>query len=152
MADEQRPAIRVGDVEREQAAALLRRHATDGRLTLDELDQRLRDAYAARTVPELNRLLEDLPSIRTDVELVKPGDRPASRGQRVSGDVDVGGGSRMVWASWAAVNLLMVVIWLVAGIAGASWYPWFLWVAGPWGAVLAGREIQNRARRREIEG
>ena len=79
MADEVRPGVRVGDAERDSTAALLRRHATDGRLTLDELDERLRDAYAAKTVGELNVLLDDLPAIRTDVELIQPSSAPARR-------------------------------------------------------------------------
>jgi hypothetical protein len=40
---------------------MLRRGATDGRITLEELSERLELAYAARTRPELDVVVEDLP-------------------------------------------------------------------------------------------
>jgi hypothetical protein len=47
---------------------------------------------------------------------------------------------------WAAVSVLNVVIWLavVAG-TGAAVAPWWIWVAGPWGAVLALHALAGRA-------
>jgi uncharacterized protein DUF1707 len=55
------PAIRASDAEREQAVALLRAHAVDGRLTLEEFAERIDKAYAARTRDELDELRRDLP-------------------------------------------------------------------------------------------
>jgi hypothetical protein len=40
----------------------LRQAAGDGRLTLEELDQRLEGAHAAKTYGELEKLTEDLPA------------------------------------------------------------------------------------------
>jgi Flp pilus assembly protein TadB len=54
-------AMRVGSEERERAVAELREHFTAGRLTADELEDRTRDAFGARTVGDLARLLHDLP-------------------------------------------------------------------------------------------
>jgi hypothetical protein len=54
------PALRASDADRERAADTLRRAAGDGRLTLDELDERLNAAYASRTRAELERLVVDV--------------------------------------------------------------------------------------------
>jgi hypothetical protein len=55
--------VRVGDAERDATAAQLREHYTAGRLTLDELNQRLDQAFAARTRADLNAVTRDLPYI-----------------------------------------------------------------------------------------
>jgi Domain of unknown function (DUF1707) len=53
--------IRVSDADREQAADVLRTAAGDGRLTMDELDERLTLAYAAKTYADLESVTSDLP-------------------------------------------------------------------------------------------
>jgi hypothetical protein len=54
--------LRVSDADREQTADLLRQAAGDGRITFDELDQRLEAAYAARTYGDLTEVTADLPA------------------------------------------------------------------------------------------
>jgi hypothetical protein len=54
------PELRASDADREQAAELLRRAAGDGRLTVDELDERLHAAFEARTRHALERLVADV--------------------------------------------------------------------------------------------
>jgi hypothetical protein len=56
------PSVRASDAEREQVVALLRAHSVDGRLTLEELAQRVDAAYAATTRDELERVTADLPA------------------------------------------------------------------------------------------
>lgn len=58
----QPPELRVSNADRERVAALLQRASADGRLDLDELDERLRAAYAAKTHGELAPLTGDLPA------------------------------------------------------------------------------------------
>jgi len=58
--------MRVGDAEREAAAAELREHYASGRLTLDELNERIDQAFAAKTRGDLNVLMTDLPSRRPE--------------------------------------------------------------------------------------
>lgn len=53
--------VRASDVERERVALVLRDHAVAGRLTLEELSARLEEAYAARTLAELERVTRELP-------------------------------------------------------------------------------------------
>ena len=53
--------LRVGDADREAAAGQLREHYADGRLTLDELNERLDQTFAAKTKADLNTVMRDLP-------------------------------------------------------------------------------------------
>jgi Domain of unknown function (DUF1707) len=57
----ERPEIRASDAERERVVSFLRDKTAEGRLTADELDQRVGRAYAAVTREELQRLMRDLP-------------------------------------------------------------------------------------------
>jgi Domain of unknown function (DUF4190)/Domain of unknown function (DUF1707) len=54
--------LRVADVDRERTADVLRGAYVEGRLTQDELDVRLGQAYAARTYADLAALTADLPA------------------------------------------------------------------------------------------
>jgi hypothetical protein len=62
-----RPPVRASDGDRQRVADLLREHTTAGRLTMEEYEQRVDVAYAARTVAELRPLLVDLPVPLDDV-------------------------------------------------------------------------------------
>jgi hypothetical protein len=53
--------LRASDAERERVVAFLREHALLGRLTDDELEDRIGLAYASVTVGDLERLIADLP-------------------------------------------------------------------------------------------
>jgi hypothetical protein len=53
--------VRVGDADREAVAAQLREHYADGRLTLEELNERLDQTFAAKTKADLNMVMRDLP-------------------------------------------------------------------------------------------
>jgi len=53
--------VRVGDADREAVAAQLREHYADGRLTLEELHERLGQAFAAKTNADLTTVTRDLP-------------------------------------------------------------------------------------------
>src|SRR5262249_56649984 len=57
------PKIRASDADRDRTAALLREHLAAGRLTSEEFNERLDKAYAAKTMGDLDKLLEDLPGI-----------------------------------------------------------------------------------------
>ena len=54
------PALRASDAERERAADLLRDAMTSGRLSVDELDDRMRLVFGAKTRAELERLVDDV--------------------------------------------------------------------------------------------
>ncbi len=68
--------IRASDVDREAVVTTLREAYTAGRLTLDEFDERMAAAYAAKTWGDLRVLTADLPVqpvLGTDI----PGRQPA---------------------------------------------------------------------------
>jgi hypothetical protein len=54
--------LRASDADRETVANVLREAAGDGRLTMDELDERLDAVYAAKTYAELEPITDDLPA------------------------------------------------------------------------------------------
>ncbi|MER5640026.1 DUF1707 domain-containing protein [Kitasatospora sp. NPDC002227] len=56
------PALRASHADRDRVVDVLRVAAGDGRLTADELDERVEAALAARTLGELAGLTADLPS------------------------------------------------------------------------------------------
>ena len=70
------PEIRATDADRERTAQVLRTSGANGQLTVDELDERVEAAYAAKTRGELEQLVADLGETRdrpADVP-VRPGD------------------------------------------------------------------------------
>jgi hypothetical protein len=108
MASSSAPELRASDAEREAAVDRLRDHAAAGRLSADELEERVGRALSARTIGELRELERDLPG--TD----RPPRRPRARRRRVP--------------SLVAVSLLLIGIWAVSG-AG---YFWPIWAIGGW--------------------
>ncbi|MGH3166107.1 MAG: DUF1707 SHOCT-like domain-containing protein [Trebonia sp.] len=56
-----RHVLRIGDAERDAAAADLGEHYVAGRLTLDELHERLGQVFAAKTHGQLWKVMGDLP-------------------------------------------------------------------------------------------
>ena len=58
----QAPDLRASHADRDQVAEILRVAAGDGRLTADELDERIEAALSARTVSDLATLTADLPA------------------------------------------------------------------------------------------
>src|ERR671939_969835 len=62
--------LRAADADRERVAKFLREQHAVGRLTHDELEERVGRAYRAVTMGDLDRLIADLPH---------PGRRPAPR-------------------------------------------------------------------------
>ena len=55
-------ALRASDADRAETLDALRRHTSEGRLSLDELEERSQQALGARTRAELDALLRDLPA------------------------------------------------------------------------------------------
>ena len=139
--------IRASDADRDRAADALREHLAAGRLTIEEFDERLDRAFAAKTLGELEQVMADLPA--SDL-----GQLPAASLDRPAADLPLGRRRpvrsmraepgrfspawRAVWGSWLAIGLFFLVIWLASGASGG---PWFLWVVIPLGALMLGRWI-----------
>jgi len=56
--------LRIGHAERDATIATLREHFAAGRLTLDELTERIDGALAAKTQGQIDALMADLPRLR----------------------------------------------------------------------------------------
>ncbi|MUL42405.1 DUF1707 domain-containing protein [Streptomonospora sp. PA3] len=133
---ESSPEVRASDADRDRVAKLLQRHFADGRLDGDEFNSRLETAYSARTRGELEPLTADLPErdlAELAAESVKPPPPLGAEGGLLRDPV-----LAIPWALWGGVNLLCFTIWLILFLTGVGdGYPWFLWVAVPWGMVMA---------------
>ncbi|MHC1562879.1 DUF1707 SHOCT-like domain-containing protein [Actinomycetospora sp. C-140] len=138
--------MRVGDVERERVAERLASAHGEGRLTLAEYDERVRAAHGAVVAADLEPLTADLPT----------GPAPAPAAASVASAASVSPAAvperrrpsplRVAVAVWAAVSLINVVIWVAVSVGtGAAVAPWWIWVAGPWGVVLAMHALAGRA-------
>ncbi|MEO3811663.1 DUF1707 domain-containing protein [Sphaerisporangium sp. B11E5] len=121
------PEMRASDGDRDRVAAELREHAAQGRLTMEEFNERLELVYQGRTFGDLRKLTVDLPSI--DLTSL-PAPQPKTPARR---DDAVRQGLRVAWASWASVVAVCTVVYLLTDPGG---YYWPMWVGGPWGAIL----------------
>jgi hypothetical protein len=132
------PSLRIGDRERDAVATELREHYAHGRLTLDEFNQRLDAALAAKTQDDLSRLTADLPHIRTGGAPL-PSSRTGKSPSLVSGP-PLGG--RAAGAGWPGRGSAAAVSaggdWLVSGWSGRNWH------GGNW----SGDSSYGRGRRR----
>lgn len=136
-------AVRVSDAEREQVAERLVAAHGEGRLTLAEYDERVRSAHAAVVRDDLAPLLADLPGPAAPAAPARPAPTrrraafPAFPAMPMALPGPCGSGRGAV-AAWATVSLVNLVIWLAVSVGTAAVvYPWWIWVAGPWGVALA---------------
>ncbi|MGH3777305.1 MAG: DUF1707 SHOCT-like domain-containing protein [Pseudonocardiaceae bacterium] len=139
--DDQTPRdrMRAADTDRERVAEELRSAHAEGRLELTEYDERVQQAWAARTYGELEALTADLPQAQRPAAPATPHEvrKPHRRGRA----------GRAAVAAWASVSVINLLIWAIVSLGTLSWiYPWWIWVAGPWGAVLLAGWIGERAR------
>ena len=68
--------MRAADTDRDRAAELLRAAAAEGRITFEELDERVSQAYAAKTFADLQAITHDLPG--PGITPPAPAARPAA--------------------------------------------------------------------------
>jgi hypothetical protein len=149
------PDLRASDEQRDRAAAEIREHFAAGRLSEEELSDRVQAAYAARTEGELNAVLADLPKL------------PATRAEQKAAIAqrrrelerrllqEAGGGS--------GAFLICTVIWLASGASGFFWpifvalgvlipllrNGWRLYGPAPEFEVVE-RELEARQRKHEL--
>lgn len=116
--------LRIGHAERDAAAADLGEHYVAGRLTLDELHERLGAVFAAKTYGQLTRVMSDLPRLRRPTGPMQsawagaywpaPGFTPSPTERRNATPSDRA-------ARFAAVSLLILamLIWLFTALVFA---------------------------------
>jgi hypothetical protein len=67
-----RPDLRISDIDRDRAAEVLREAHAQGRITVDELDERLTSVYSAKTFSDLVPVTRDLPATRDEAAAAAP--------------------------------------------------------------------------------
>jgi Domain of unknown function (DUF1707) len=134
--------IRVSDAGRERAAARLREHFAEGRLSSDELDGRITAALSAKTVGDVRRLMADLPDPAPTPQRARQSP-PWATGH---GGVSRGGPRILPVAVFALIAALV--------IPGAAWLlPGFLpliavlWLAACLAGIFAAVRLRRHIRR-----
>jgi DUF1707 SHOCT-like domain len=131
----------IGDRERERIAALLGRHYLGGRLTVDELSERLQIALTARGDREASLALADLPSgwSRWGLQARLSGlQRAVGRAVFVLA----------VWMLWWAASLVLLIAFVAVvvmhgfSIANVVLFP-ALWVL----CTVGASQVTRRSRR-----
>jgi hypothetical protein len=109
------PGWLAANADRERTVGVLRAGFTEGRLTQDELDDRIARAYAARTYGDLWALTADLPQ----GPLPYPGNLPAVPYQPGSLAVPPDAEPATNWHSAAALVITALVIFTLAALVTA---------------------------------
>jgi hypothetical protein len=138
--------MRASDDDRQQVVDRLRGALADGRLTMDEYLDRMGRAYQAVTYGDLTPLCADLPATAAAAATAGWEAPPAATGTAMGAAVRRAGPGtlaglpivlKVLWLKWLVAVSVNVVVWaLVSSTSGHLAYPWPLWVAGPFGAVL----------------
>jgi hypothetical protein len=97
--------VRASDAEREEYARIVRAAMGEGRLTLEEGEERLAQVYAARYRDELPPFVADLPDTEPQAPPGTDRDHPERERRRA--------GSRIAVA--AAVTAVLVGLWALSG-------------------------------------
>jgi Domain of unknown function (DUF1707) len=112
---------RAADEDREETAGLLREHFAAGRLSEDEMSDRVAAAYEARTTGQLAALTADLPTL------------PATPQQRRAELVARRGELQRHLLQQTGAGLIpfviCTVVWIASGASGQFWPIWVLLVA-----------------------
>ncbi len=128
--------LRASDADRQEVIERLRTALEEGRLKMDEYVQRMEQASEAMTYGDLAALYADLPEAgtvaRRDVAALAPQrPRPVAAPGMFA---DLPTPLRVLWTIWASVVFVN--------------YPWPVWVAGPWGAILLAVSVSVAQARR----
>jgi hypothetical protein len=135
--------LRASDAQRDSAAAEIREHYAAGRLSDDELTERLDAVYQARTQGELRELRRDLPALPGDA-----GTEVAERRRRLRGELIQETGASLV------PFFICTAIWLFSGGNGTFWPIWVSLIAiiplvrNGWALYGPGADLDEYERRR----
>ncbi|RRO13641.1 DUF1707 domain-containing protein [Saccharopolyspora rhizosphaerae] len=136
MVDPDEGRMRASDADRERVVERLRAALDEGRLSITEYDDRLRSAYGATTIGELEPLVEDLPEPEPSAEVAAREEHKATLSKE--------------WRDWAGAAVVMIAIWGVTSVASGELA--FFWPAFPiviWAAVVVAMTIEGPRKRRD---
>jgi hypothetical protein len=142
-----RPDMRISDADRQLAGERLRHAMGEGRLDFAEYDNRLAQAYDAKTYRDLDQLFADLPGPAGPdhpVVRVTPNSVVSTPGQRATVPAPprathlVPTPLKVLWTIWVAVVAINLTVWLLVSIGnGDLQYFWPMWLLVP-GVALFG--------------
>jgi Domain of unknown function (DUF1707) len=104
----QAPNLLVSDADRARVVEELQGHYETGRLTLEELQQRVDEAHSARTESQLENALRQLP----------PAKLPSIHLHDTRW--------RSLALQYVLVNVVAILVWLFSGAHGDFWPRWVL--------------------------
>jgi hypothetical protein len=136
--------MRAADADRHKIADQLKAALDEGRLSLAEYDDRVREAYAARTYGELLELVTDLPKPGISAaEIAAQRDAQLRRqARRMPTALTV------LWTIYGSIAAVNLVVWaLVAATVAGYIYPWPIWLLVP-GVALGTVTVGVQAARR----
>lgn len=148
--------MRAGDADRQQVVDRLRVAMDEGRLTLDEYDERVSKAYASQTYADLKELLTDLPSTtpvsRSQLAGVNPilhpqldpmADKKRRRRDRDRRNI------KKIWSGWAGMSFVLTGIWFLTELSDGfdELDFWPIWPIGIVALILIARTIAYVANR-----
>jgi uncharacterized membrane protein len=135
--------IRVSDADRDRVTARLREHFAEGRLTQDELDERISAALNAKTFGDLRPVMADLPE-------------PAPAPVGTARNPQWGGPPWVVLRRGPRILPVVLIALLVAGLAsgGGGWvlFAFFrlmlvFWLVTLVAGIFAAGRFRRRVRR-----
>jgi Domain of unknown function (DUF1707) len=111
MAAPGRGLMRASDTDREQVIGVLKVAFVQGRLTKDELDLRVGQAYTARTYADLAAVTADLPAGQTEAQ-------PVRKAAGARGWPPMNSSAKTAAGVITAATMVTVTLWLIAWFAG----------------------------------
>ena len=141
--------FRASHADREQVIDALANAFVQGRLTKDEFDSRVGQAFAARTHADLAPLTADIPLVTAEFR-DKPSWRPEDTTPRTSARV-VAAATVLTGGVWAGALLSGTVSQLAGGVALALTFVW-LGIVCLCGSVLLQAQLDKRRRRQLRSG
>lgn len=144
-----RSVLRVSDADREEVVERLRLAAGDGRLTIDELSDRIEHAYAAKTFADLDAVTADLPGRSTaepaHVQVIPPGVGAGLPGYRLTYRRSLAS----IAVRWAAFSLVCAAGFFLSGAHGAFW-PVYVVLFGALRVAMVATRRRDQRRRSEL--
>jgi hypothetical protein len=134
--------IRISDADRERVTARLREHFAEGRLSSDELDERIAAALSAKTAGDLRGVMADLPG-------PAPAPPPSWQGARWAGGPGVVYRRRPRILPLALLALIAVLVLPGAGLVFLVFFKLLLlfWLAATVVGIIAAVRFRHRMRR-----
>jgi hypothetical protein len=138
--------MRAADADRHKVAEQLKAALDEGRLSLHEYDDRVKDAYAARTYADLMGLLSDLPAPGLNAAEVSA--RQAAERRREANRLPTA--LVVLWTIWGALAAVNLVVWVLVSMStDTNLYLWPAWMLVPGAALLVATLGTQAVRRRD---